>query len=94
MQFSFHGPTANAYFGYWQEGRRTSHGIAKANVGFTMRRSSDSDIEIPTLELVPGDIANLYEDLTFQQILDLESYQCKIDESALTENLLLIRTNP
>ena len=52
---------------------------------------SDSDIEIPTLELVPGDIVNLYEGLNVPaDIRILESYQCKIDESALTGESLTI----
>ena len=52
---------------------------------------NDTDIEIATSELVPGDIVNLYEGLNVPaDIRILESYQCKIDESALTGESLTI----
>ena len=44
---------------------------------------NDTDVEIATSELVPGDIVNLYEGLNVPaDIRILESYQCRIDESA------------
>ncbi len=85
--------TANAYFGYWQEGQaeQAMESLKQMSVSQCVVVRSDSDIEIPTLELVPGDIVNLYEGLNVPaDIRILESYQCKIDESALTGESLTI----
>ena len=52
---------------------------------------NDLDIEIATIDLVPGVIVNLYEGLNVPaDIRILESFQCKIDESALTGESLTV----
>ena len=86
--------TANAYFGYWQEGQaeQAMESLKQMSVSQCVVVRSDSDIEIPTMELVPGDVVNLYEGLNVPaDIRIIESYQCKIDESALTGESLTIR---
>ena len=85
--------TANAYFGYWQEGQaeQAMESLKKMSVSQCVVVRDDTDIEIATSELVPGDIVNLYEGLNVPaDIRILESYQCKIDESALTGESLTI----
>ena len=85
--------TANAYFGYWQEGQaeQAMESLKKMSVSQCVVVRNDTDIEIATQELVPGDIVNLYEGLNVPaDIRILESYQCKIDESALTGESLTI----
>ena len=89
--------TANAYFGYWQEGQaeQAMESLKQMSVSQCVVVRNDSDIEIPTVELVPGDVVNLYEGLNVPaDIRILESYQCKIDESALTGESLTIGKNP
>ena len=79
--------TANAYFGFWQEGQaeQAMDSLKKMSVSQCVVVRDGSDVEIPTIELVPGDIVNLYEGLNVPaDIRIIESYQCKIDESALT----------
>ena len=85
--------TANAYFGYWQEGQaeQAMESLKKMSVSQCVVVRNDTDVEIATSELVPGDIVNLYEGLNVPaDIRILESYQCKIDESALTGESLTI----
>ena len=85
--------TANAYFGYWQEGQaeQAMESLKKMSVSQCVVVRNDTDIEIATSDLVPGDIVNLYEGLNVPaDIRILESYQCKIDESALTGESLTI----
>ena len=85
--------TANAYFGYWQEGQaeQAMESLKKMSVSQCVVVRNDTDIEIATQELVPGDIVNLYEGLNVPaDIRILESYQCKVDESALTGESLTI----
>ena len=85
--------TANAYFGYWQEGQaeQAMESLKKMSVSQCVVVRNDTDVEIATQELVPGDIVNLYEGLNVPaDIRILESYQCKIDESALTGESLTI----
>ena len=85
--------TANAYFCYWQEGQaeQAMESLKKMSVSQCVVVRNDTDIEIATQELVPGDIVNLYEGLNVPaDIRILESYQCKIDESALTGESLTI----
>ena len=89
--------TAHAYFGYWQEGQaeQAMESLKQMSVSQCVVVRNDSDIEIPTVELVPGDVVNLYEGLNVPaDIRILESYQCKIDESALTGESLTIGKNP
>ena len=85
--------TANAYFGYTQEGQaeQAMDSLKQMSVSQCVVVRNDTDIEIATHELVPGDIVNLYEGLNVPaDIRILESYQCKIDESALTGESLTI----
>ena len=56
--------------------------LKKMSVSQCVVVRNDTDVEIATQELVPGDIVNLYEGLNVPaDIRILESYQCKIDES-------------
>ena len=89
--------TANAYFGYWQEGQaeQAMESLKQMSLSQCVVVRNDTDMEIPTQELVPGDIVNLYEGLNVPADLRiLESYQCKIDESALTGESLTIEKKP
>ncbi len=89
--------TANAYFGYWQEGQaeQAMESLKKMSVSQCVVVRDETDIEIPTLDLVPGDIVNLYEGLNVPaDIRILDSYQCKIDESALTGESITVLKNP
>ncbi len=86
--------TANAYFGYWQEGQaeQAMDSLKKMSISQCVVVRDETDIEIPTQELVPGDIVNLYEGLNVPaDIRILDSYQCKIDESALTGESLTVQ---
>ncbi|MCH2648809.1 MAG: HAD-IC family P-type ATPase [Candidatus Poseidoniaceae archaeon] len=86
--------TANAYFGYWQEGQaeQAMESLKQMSVSQCVVVRNDTDVEIATSELVPGDIVNLYEGLNVPaDIRILESYQCRIDESALTGESLTIQ---
>ena len=89
--------TANAYFGYWQEGQaeQAMESLKQMSVSQCVVVRNDIDVEIATSELVPGDIVNLYEGLNVPaDIRVLESYQCRIDESALTgESLTIEKTS-
>ena len=85
--------TANAFFGYWQEGQaeQAMESLKQMSLSQCVVVRNDTDIEIPTQELVPGDIVNLYEGLNVPADLRIiESYQCKIDESALTGESLTV----
>ena len=85
--------TANAYFGYWQEGQaeQAMESLKQMSVSQCVVVRNDLDIEIATIDLVPGDIVNLYEGLNVPaDIRILESFQCKIDESALTGESLTV----
>jgi len=89
--------TANAYFGYWQEGQaeQAMDSLKKMSVSQCVVVRGKTDIEIPTKQLVPGDIVNLYEGLNVPaDIRILDSYQCKIDESALTGESLTVQKKP
>ncbi len=86
--------TANAYFGYWQEGQaeQAMESLKQMSVSQCVVVRNDTDVEIATSQLVPGDIVNLYEGLNVPaDIRILESYQCRIDESALTGESLTIQ---
>ena len=78
---------------YWQEGQaeQAMESLKQMSVSQCVVVRNDSDMEIPTQELVPGDIVNLYEGLNVPADLRIiESYQCKIDESALTGESLTV----
>ena len=86
--------TANAYFGYWQEGQaeQAMESLKQMSVSQCVVVRNDTDIEIATSDLVPGDIVNMYEGLNVPaDIRLLESFQCRIDESALTGESLTIK---
>ncbi len=86
--------TANAYFGYWQESQaeQAMESLRQMSVSQCVVVRNDMDIEIPTLDIVPGDIVNLYEGLNVPaDIRIIESYQCKIDESALTGESITVK---
>jgi Ca2+-transporting ATPase len=88
--------TANAYFGYWQEGQaeQAMESLKQMSISQCVVVRNDTDMEIPTQDLVPGDIVNLYEGLNVPADLRIiESYQCKIDESALTGESLTVEKN-
>ena len=57
--------TANAFFGYWQEGQaeQAMESLKQMSLSQCVVVRNDTDIEVPTQELVPGDIVNLYEGL-------------------------------
>ncbi len=79
--------TANAYFGYWQEGQaeQAMESLKQMSISQCVVVRNGTDIEVPTSDLVPGDIVNLYEGLNVPaDIRIVESFQCRVDESALT----------
>ena len=72
--------TANAYFGYWQEGQaeQAMESLKQMSISQCVVVRNDTDIEVPTLDLVPGDIVNLYEGLNVPaDVRIIESFQCK-----------------
>lgn len=85
--------TANAYFGYWQEGQaeQAMDSLKKMSISQCVVVRDSIDVEVQTTDLVPGDIVNLYEGLNVPaDIRILESYQFKVDESALTGESLSV----
>lgn len=88
--------TANAIFGYWQEGQaeQAMESLKKMSVSNCVVIRNGIDHEIPTIELVPGDIVKLEEGLNVPADLRLlEVNQCKIDESALTGESIAVKKN-
>ena len=59
--------TANAYFGYWQEGQaeQAMDSLKKMSISQCVVVRDSIDVEVQTTDLVPGDIVNLYEGLRF-----------------------------
>ena len=79
--------TANAFFGYWQENQaeQAMGALKQMAVSQCVVCRDGLEMEIPTIELVPGDIVKLEEGLKVPaDIRVTESWQCKVDESALT----------
>ena len=79
--------TANAIFGFWQEGQaeQAMESLKKMSISNCIVIRDGIDREVPTTELVPGDVVKLEEGLNVPaDIRLLEVNQCKIDESALT----------
>ena len=91
--------TANATFGYWQEGQaeQAMDALKQMAVSTCVVVRNGVEWNIPTPDLVPGDIVKLDEGLNVPaDIRVIESYQCKIDESSLTgeSNSILKFTEP
>ncbi|MGY8727960.1 MAG: cation-translocating P-type ATPase [Candidatus Poseidoniales archaeon] len=79
--------TANATFGFWQEGQaeQAMDALKQMSVSTCVAIRGGVEWSIPTPDLVPGDIVKLNEGLNVPaDIRIVESYQCKIDESSLT----------
>jgi len=79
--------TANATFGFWQEGQaeQAMDALKQMSVSTCVAIREGIEWSIPTPDLVPGDIVKLNEGLNVPaDIRIVESYQCKIDESSLT----------
>lgn len=79
--------TANAFFGYWQENQaeQAMDALKQMAVSQTVVCRDGMEMEIPTSEIVPGDIVKIEEGLKVPADIRItESWQCKVDESALT----------
>ena len=79
--------TANATFGFWQEGQaeQAMDALKQMSVSTCVVIREGVEWSIPTPDLVPGDVVKLDEGLNVPaDIRVVESYQCKIDESSLT----------
>ena len=79
--------TANAFFGFWQEGQaeQAMDALKQMSISNSITLRDGFESEIPTTELVPGDIVKLEEGINVPaDIRLLEVYQCRVDESALT----------
>ena len=79
--------TANAFFGFWQENKAEQEmgALKQMTVSRCVVCRDGMEMEISTIELVPGDIVKIEEGLNVPADLRVnESWQCKVDESALT----------
>ena len=79
--------TANAFFGFWQEGQaeQAMDALKQMSISNSVTLRDGFESEIPTTDLVPGDIVKLEEGINVPaDIRLLEVYQCRVDESALT----------
>ncbi|MBA4734372.1 MAG: cation-transporting P-type ATPase [Candidatus Poseidoniales archaeon] len=79
--------TANAFFGFWQEGQaeQAMDALKQMSISNSITLRDGFESEIPTTDLVPGDIVKLEEGINVPADLRLlEVYQCRVDESALT----------
>ena len=88
--------TANAIFGFWQEGQaeQAMESLKKMSISNCIVIRDGIDQEVPTTELVPGDVVKLEEGLNVPaDIRLLQVNQCKIDESALTGESIPITKN-
>ena len=86
--------TANAFFGFWQEGQaeQAMDSLKQMSVSTCVVIRGSFESEIPTSELVPGDVVCLEQGLNVPaDVRMLRSQQCKIDESALTGESLTVR---
>ena len=91
--------TANATFGFWQEGQaeQAMDALKQMSVSTCVVIREGIEWSIPTPDLVPGDIVKLDEGQNVPaDIRVVESYQCKVDESSLTgeSDSILKSTNP
>ena len=79
--------TANAFFGFWQENKAEQEmgALKQMTVSRCVVCRDGMEMEISTTGLVPGDIVKIEEGLNVPADLRVsESWQCKVDESALT----------
>ena len=85
--------TANAFFGFWQEGQaeQAMDSLKEMSISNCVVLRGEYENEIPTSELVPGDVVRLEQGLNVPaDVRILWSQQCKIDESALTGESLTV----
>tara|TARA_B110000444_G_scaffold261561_1_gene315388 strand:- start:8608 stop:11388 length:2781 start_codon:yes stop_codon:yes gene_type:complete len=88
--------TANAFFGYWQENKAEQEmgALKQMTISNCIVCRDGLEMEISTVELVPGDIVKLDEGLNVPADLRIsESWQCKVDESALTGESMPTKTH-
>ncbi|MGB2393593.1 MAG: cation-translocating P-type ATPase, partial [Poseidonia sp.] len=86
--------TSNAFFGFWQENQaeQAMDSLKQMSISNCVVIRGDFESEVPTSELVPGDVVRLEAGLNVPADVRLIwSQQCKIDESALTGESLTIR---
>jgi len=86
--------TANAFFGYWQEeqAEQAMDALKQMAVSNCVALRDGVDVEIPTVDLVPGDIVKMEEGLNIPADIRLtEVWQFKVDESALTGESMTVR---
>lgn len=86
--------TANAFFGFWQEGQAelAMDSLKKMSISNCVVVRGDFENEIPTVDLVPGDVVRLETGLNIPaDVRILRGQQLKIDESALTGESLTVR---
>ena len=79
--------TANAFFGFWQENKAEQEmgALKQMTISRCVVCRDGMEIELSTTQLVPGDIVKIEEGLNVPADLRVnESWQCKVDESALT----------
>lgn len=89
--------TANAVFGFWQEGQaeQAMDALKQMSVSQCVVVREGVDVEVSTHDLVPGDIVKLEGGLNVPaDVRIIEAFQCKIDESPLTGESLTVRKNP
>ncbi|MCS5534189.1 MAG: HAD-IC family P-type ATPase [Candidatus Poseidoniaceae archaeon] len=89
--------TANAIFGFWQEGQaeQAMDALKQMSVSQCVVIREGIDVEVSTHDLIPGDIVKLEEGLNVPaDVRIIEAFQCKIDESPLTGESLTVRKNP
>ena len=85
--------TANAFFGFWQENQaeQAMDSLKQMSISNCVVIRGDYESEVPTSELVPGDVVRLEQGLNVPaDVRLLWSQQCKVDESALTGESLTI----
>ena len=88
--------TANAFFGFWQENKAEQEmgALKQMTISNCVVCRDGLEMEISTIELVPGDIVKLEEGLNVPADLRIsESWQCKVDESALTGESMPTKTH-
>ena len=86
--------TANAFFGFWQENQaeQAMDSLKQMSISNCVVIRGDFESEVPTSDLVPGDVVRLEAGLNVPaDVRMIWSQQCKIDESALTGESLTIR---
>ena len=79
--------TANAFFGFWQENKAEQEmgALKQMTISRCVVCRDGMETELSTTQLVPGDLVKLDEGLNVPADLRItESWQCKVDESALT----------